>query len=227
MWTPGQFRGGGAGAVARLGERHPVGPQKRIAVPPRSSPALDSERYARFSSAHGRCRKPSSRSGFGPQHSSARPISPRWSPKAGAHLGDTAVDSAYGRTVHRFGYRFVADVVEAVTTAGPSQSDARMYLTSADRQFVLPEGAVEIGRSADVAIRIDAGGVSRRHARVVISGTEARVEDLNSKNGTFVDGKPVTGARLLKDGDEIRVGPVALTFRLVTPTKATETMESS
>jgi two-component system response regulator AtoC len=102
-----------------------------------------------------------------------------------------------------------------------------MYLTTADRQFPLSQGAADIGRSSESAVRIDAAGVSRRHARIVITGDEARVEDLGSKNGTFVDAKPVTGACLLKDGDEIRIGPVALTFRIVAPTRATETMRSS
>jgi DNA-binding winged helix-turn-helix (wHTH) protein len=142
-------------------------------------------------------------------------------------LDDTAHDAAYVRTVHRFGYRFVADVAEVAAARGDSHRGARMYLTTGDRQFLLPEGEVEIGRSSDTAIRIDAAGVSRRHARIVISGDEARVEDLGSKNGTYVEGKPVTSACLLKDGDEIRIGPVALTFRLATPTKATETMRSS
>ena len=142
-------------------------------------------------------------------------------------LGDTAQQSQYVRTVQRFGYRFVSEVAEVTTTQGDSHNDARMYLTTADRQYVLSEGNVKIGRSSDAAVRIDAAGVSRHHARIVISGNEARVEDLGSKNGTYVDGKPVTSACLLKDGDEIRIGPVALTFRLVTPTKATETMTSA
>jgi DNA-binding winged helix-turn-helix (wHTH) protein len=106
--------------------------------------------------------------------------------------GDTAHQSEYVRTVHRFGYRFVSDVAERATTRGDSRKDARMYLTTADRQFLLPEGEVEIGRSSDAAIRIDMAGVSRRHARIVVSGDEARVEDLGSKNGTYVEGKPVT-----------------------------------
>jgi DNA-binding winged helix-turn-helix (wHTH) protein len=141
-------------------------------------------------------------------------------------LGDTAGDSDYVRTVHRFGYRFVADV-ETTTPIPRPPSAIRMYLTTADRQFTLAEGAIEIGRSASAAIRIDAAGVSRRHARIVVSGDEARVEDLSSKNGTFVDGKPVAGACMLKDGDEIRIGPVALTFSVATATEQTETMRSS
>ena len=142
-------------------------------------------------------------------------------------LGDTAQRPEFVRTVHRFGYRFVSDVAELATTRGESHGDARMYLTTAQRQFLLAEGEVEIGRSSEVAIRIDAAGVSRRHARIAVSGGEARVEDLGSKNGTYVEGKPVTSACLLKDGDEIRIGPVALTFRVMTPTRATETVNSA
>lgn len=99
-----------------------------------------------------------------------------------------------------------------------------MYLITADRHFPLQEGAFVIGRARDAAIRIDAGGVSRHHAKVVVAGDEARVEDLGSKNGTFVDGAAVTSTRLLRDGGEIRVGPVALTFRFALPTRVTETM---
>jgi pSer/pThr/pTyr-binding forkhead associated (FHA) protein len=99
-----------------------------------------------------------------------------------------------------------------------------MYLRTADRHFLLAEGAMVIGRAQDAAIRIDAGGVSRRHARIVVSGDEARVEDLGSKNGTFVDGQLVSAACLLKDGAEIRVGPVALIFTVAPPSQATETM---
>ena len=141
-------------------------------------------------------------------------------------LSDSAQESEYIRTVHRFGYRFVSAVDESDSAGIDARGDARMYLATADRQFPLTDGASEIGRSSEVAIRIDAAGVSRRHARLVIDGGQARVEDLGSKNGTFVDGQPVAGTRLLKDGDEIRIGPVSLTFRIVTPTKPTETMTS-
>ena len=139
-------------------------------------------------------------------------------------LDDSARDPAYVRTVHRFGYRFVA----ALTEAGPPREifdrTVRMYLTSGDRQFPLHDGAFTIGRADDAAVRIDSGGVSRHHARVLVSGEKAHVEDLGSKNGTFVEGKPVTGACLLRDGDEIRVGPATLTYRVAAPAEATETM---
>jgi DNA-binding winged helix-turn-helix (wHTH) protein len=139
-------------------------------------------------------------------------------------LDDSAQDSVYVRTVHRFGYRFVAAVAQTGAARGDPGRTVPMYLAGPDRQFPLREGAIVIGRARDAAIRIDSGGVSRHHARLVVSGDQARVEDLGSKNGTFVDGALVTSIRLLKDGDEIRIGPVALTFRVAPPTQATETM---
>jgi DNA-binding winged helix-turn-helix (wHTH) protein len=138
-------------------------------------------------------------------------------------LGDTAHGSAYVRTVHRFGYRFVANVVEEAAPRGASESGIRMYVTHGDREFLLAAGPVVIGRAHDAGIRIDSGGVSRHHARILIASHEARVEDLNSKNGTFVNGERVAGMRLLKDGDEIRVGPVAMAFRIGRTTQLTET----
>jgi DNA-binding winged helix-turn-helix (wHTH) protein len=139
-------------------------------------------------------------------------------------LGDSAQDPAYVRTVHRFGYRFVAAVGDGPLAPIVPDKAIRMYLTSGDRQFPLAEGGMTIGRAGDAAIRIDSGAVSRHHARVVVTGGEARVEDLGSKNGTFVDGKPVTGSHLLTDGNEIRVGPVALTFRVAPAIEATDTL---
>jgi pSer/pThr/pTyr-binding forkhead associated (FHA) protein len=56
--------------------------------------------------------------------------------------------------------------------------------------------------------------VSRRHARIVIDGDRATLEDLGSKNGTEARGMKVSGVVDLADGDEIRVGSVVLQFRM-------------
>ena len=139
-------------------------------------------------------------------------------------LDDSAQVSAYVRTVHRFGYRFAAPVEEIDAAPTGQGEETPMYLTTTDRRFRLPRGSIVIGRAADAAIRLDAGGVSRHHARIVVTGDEARLEDLGSKNGTYVNGAPVTGAYLLRDGVEIRVGPVTLTFTVAVPNEPTETM---
>ena len=138
-------------------------------------------------------------------------------------LGDAAQESRFVRTVHRFGYRFVA-AVEDDAPARREETAAHMYLIAADRRFPLAEGTTVIGRAHHAGVRIDSGGVSRHHARIVIQASEARLEDLSSKNGTYLDGRPVTEPCRLTDGNEIRVGPVALTFRVAAPTRATETM---
>jgi len=139
-------------------------------------------------------------------------------------LGDAAQDSRFVRTVHRVGYRFVAPVEENALMGRGEGAAGRMYLTIADRHIPLAEGTTIIGRGHDAGVRVDSGGVSRHHARIVVRAEEAHLEDLTSKNGTFLDGKAVSGACVLKDGNEIRVGPVALTFRIAPPTGATETM---
>lgn len=139
-------------------------------------------------------------------------------------LGDSAHDSKYVRTIQRFGYRFVADVTEVDTNRVLPSAERRMSITSADREFPLAEGANLIGRGRDAAIRVDSGSISRRHARIIVSGNEAFIEDLGSKNGTLIDGRPLERATLLRDGAQIRIGHVVFTFRVTSTTQATETI---
>ena len=138
-------------------------------------------------------------------------------------LGESAQHSTWIRTIHRVGYRFIGSVIEAAPVP-LSPSGGRMYVTTADQQIAVTEGTIIIGRGSDAAIRIDAGGVSRHHARIVVVNGRAAIEDLGSKNGTFVAGARIDGTRSLADGDEIRVGPVLITFRVAPATVATETM---
>jgi DNA-binding winged helix-turn-helix (wHTH) protein len=141
-------------------------------------------------------------------------------------VDDSAQESAVVRTVHRFGYRFVAALdADELPGSGDFQDQPEMYLATTDRRYPLAQGAAVIGRARDATIRVDSGGVSRYHARILVTGNEARVEDLGSKNGTFLDGRPVTSSSLLSDGSEIRTGPVAFTFRVTSGTVATETMD--
>jgi predicted component of type VI protein secretion system len=84
-------------------------------------------------------------------------------------------------------------------------------------------GANVIGRAPDATIQVDVAGVSRHHARIVVSNGEATLEDLGSKNGTFVEHKRITSTRL-SDGDELRLGSVSLTFRIEPPQGPTDTV---
>ncbi|MCC7043117.1 MAG: diguanylate cyclase [Acidobacteria bacterium] len=63
-----------------------------------------------------------------------------------------------------------------------------------------------VGRGEDADVRVEDAGMSRRHARVVIDDGSVAVEDLQSTNGTWVNGSRVNGRRLLADGDKLQFG---------------------
>jgi DNA-binding winged helix-turn-helix (wHTH) protein len=136
-------------------------------------------------------------------------------------LEDAADAPAYIRTVQRFGYQFIADVDQAERTA--EIGVATYWLVWQTRQVSLSVGENIVGRSPDASVWIDADGVSRRHARIVVRDNEATLEDLGSKNGTFVGAVPVTTPWRLTDGDQIRLGSVVLTFRVPQPPGTTNT----
>jgi diguanylate cyclase (GGDEF)-like protein len=63
-----------------------------------------------------------------------------------------------------------------------------------------------LGRGNNATVRLNDDGISRRHARLFQVGREVFIEDLQSSNGTTVNGEPVTTRRTLQDGDKIRLG---------------------
>jgi DNA-binding winged helix-turn-helix (wHTH) protein len=142
-------------------------------------------------------------------------------------LGDSAYSPVFVRTVYGFGYRFVSDVA-IDTVAAPSQpSRVKLCVVWAGRELILMEGANIIGREPDATIRIDARGVSRHHARILVAHDAATLEDLGSKNGTHVNGQPIAAAVSLSDGDEINLGAATLTFRAASLLSPTETVPMS
>ncbi|MBL9085696.1 MAG: FHA domain-containing protein [Planctomycetia bacterium] len=70
-----------------------------------------------------------------------------------------------------------------------------------------------VGRAPDVEIPVDDAGASRRHCRVRMEGQFWVLEDLGSRNGTFVNGKRAEGVVPLREGDVVRIGTVELIFR--------------
>lgn len=77
-----------------------------------------------------------------------------------------------------------------------------------------------IGRAPECAISIPDGSISSRHARVTRSAEGFTIEDLQSRNGTFVNGETVDKPRLLADGDVVRVGKIIMTFNVAQETVA-------
>jgi pSer/pThr/pTyr-binding forkhead associated (FHA) protein len=81
---------------------------------------------------------------------------------------------------------------------------------------ILPGGVKTIGRSTGADFIVEAPLVSRIHCRLTAGATELELVDLESTNGTFVNGER-TDRALLKSGDRLGVGRVELTVQLVNP----------
>lgn len=138
-------------------------------------------------------------------------------------LQDSAETPRYIRTMHRFGYWFTGTVREGAAAAS-ARPPVRYWLVWESRQIPLIEGDNIIGRAPDAAVWIEAPGVSRRHARIRLADGGVILEDLGSKNGTYLRGLPVTAPSTLADGDQIRVGSIVITFRVPPPAGSTETV---
>jgi hypothetical protein len=80
-------------------------------------------------------------------------------------------------------------------------------------EHFIPQGdRTTIGRSPDNDIFLDDVTVSRKHAVVLESGGELRIEDLGSLNGTFVNRRRIDSATRLESGDEVQIGKYRLSF---------------
>jgi DNA-binding winged helix-turn-helix (wHTH) protein len=138
-------------------------------------------------------------------------------------LGDEARCPRYVRTVPRYGYAFCGTVAEDGSKPPLANRGVdTAWLERGGREIALVPGANVLGRQPEATVRIDSGSVSRRHALITLFEATASIEDLDSKNGTFVNGERVKGVRPLTDGDEIRLGPVRLVFRVLGAPASTE-----
>jgi DNA-binding winged helix-turn-helix (wHTH) protein len=134
-------------------------------------------------------------------------------------LDDDPRQPRFIRTAHRFGYAFSGSAVEEAAVNPTGDSTTFCWLIRDGRRLPLQAGENVLGRDADDGIQIESPTVSRRHARIVVAGAGATIEDLASKNGTRLRGEAVSSAVTLTDGDEIRVGSVVLRFRIASGSK--------
>jgi DNA-binding winged helix-turn-helix (wHTH) protein len=132
-------------------------------------------------------------------------------------LHDQVRQPRYLRTVHGFGYAFCAPARNA--RAGPADAEEHLVYRIAwqRREVSLRPGENVLGRDAAAAAWLDSPTVSRRHARILVSPGGCVLEDLGSHNGTYVQGRRVDAPVQLRDGDEIRLGSVLVTFRIYEP----------
>jgi hypothetical protein len=89
----------------------------------------------------------------------------------------------------------------------------RFHLQEVDLQ----RGITFIGRSEECEVTIEDPLVSRKHARIVFEGDDVSIEDLGSRNGVRVNGKPIKDSHKLVDGDRVRIGTQDFVFCLVQP----------
>ena len=131
-------------------------------------------------------------------------------------LDDDARRPRFVRTVYGFGYAFCGAARETPDDSANEPSPApQPRLIYQGRQVALRDGENLLGRAEDADAPIDSPTVSRRHARILLSAGRATLEDLGSRNGTYLRGARVRGCLDLVDGDEIRVGRVRVLFKLV------------
>src|SRR5262245_18029453 len=74
--------------------------------------------------------------------------------------------------------------------------------------FKLKSAETIIGRQNDCDLRIPSSAVSRKHCSLSFRDDVLTVEDLESANGTKVNGEAIEGSRVLRPGDRLEVGPV-------------------
>jgi DNA-binding winged helix-turn-helix (wHTH) protein len=122
-------------------------------------------------------------------------------------LGDQARKPRFIRTVHGFGYAFCY--------GPPSESSPPRTGSVAfnGREFPLHEGSNILGRDATADVQIDDTTVSRKHAAITIRKDAVTIEDLSSKNGTFLDGVKLIGPASIHDGQTIVLGDASIVFR--------------
>lgn len=136
-------------------------------------------------------------------------------------LGDTPDEGRVIRTLARVGYAFIGDA----TVAGHELVGGAPVCRLVWRRtlFEVSAGESVIGRDRGCAIRIEADSVSRHHARLSATGRELSIEDLGSKNGTWVAGERIRGTVALTDGLSFRLGSETIRVELTMDARPTKT----
>ena len=90
-----------------------------------------------------------------------------------------------------------------------------MFKTDGQRRsFSVTRDSTVIGRREDCDLRIPVGEVSRKHCRLIKQDHAISLEDLDSSNGTFINGQRIAGTVKVEPGDSIQVGPVIFVLQV-------------
>lgn len=138
-------------------------------------------------------------------------------------LDDRDPDAPLVRTVHGVGYAFCAPL----DREAPRAARIHGWLVIGDRRLPVTSGETIVGRDPGADLWIDYDTVSRRHARLTAADEGVSLEDLDSKNGTHVDGRSADGSVVLRDGDRILFGRLIATWRAQSAAAATRSQDAA
>lgn len=123
-------------------------------------------------------------------------------------LGTGPAGRAFLRTVHGYGYAFDGEVHE--TPEAPKH-----VLVRGLQHVELAQGRNVLGRERAATVRLGHPSVAHEHARIVVAGDQAELEDLTAGRATYRGTEAVHGRVVLEDGDEIRLGGIRLVYRIL------------
>jgi DNA-binding winged helix-turn-helix (wHTH) protein len=138
-------------------------------------------------------------------------------------LQDTKRPHRLVRTVHGYGYAFCGEAEDLETERDGPAYVYRLRWSSGSA--ALRDGEHVLGRDPRADVQVDVASVSRHHARLRLSEGHIVIEDIGSRNGTFVRGEQIRSRApiALRDGENIRLGAVAVTVSIATASKIRET----
>ncbi len=129
------------------------------------------------------------------------------------------------RSIRGIGYSFDGEAVVSDRRAKAMEFDSPLaWLIGESLRLPLRAGENILGRGLDDVIEINLPTVSRRHARITLADAIV-LEDLGSKNGTWLENQRLTAPRELSDGAAVRLGSAEFTFRLCRSGGSTESIE--
>ncbi|XKH57671.1 FHA domain-containing protein [Citricoccus nitrophenolicus] len=99
--------------------------------------------------------------------------------------------------------------------AQPAAAPLQPVLEIDGRKYGINADSIVLGRSADADILVEDTGVSRRHLEIITRGSTVMAVDLGSTNGIYVNDRKVDGSTVLRHGDRITMGRVAMVFRML------------
>lgn len=138
-------------------------------------------------------------------------------------LGDDPTRPQFIETIPRRGYRLMAPIMSTVDPPTAADSTPSYRLVGEDATYPLRPGRTTVGRDAGCGIRLESRLVSRVHAAFEVMDGRVVVEDLGSRNGTFVEGRRISGPTELRPGERVRLGRHAATLQLTSESASTWT----